>query len=1590
MSDSVKVKARNRSIQLFTYLRESILQKTKVIRDLDNYEEIIGFSDIPKINGSKCITWSPLSPEKDPTEDWIELRKPKRIPPPLPQKELEDWVIKDSLLDSSSHPKILKSIVISSGNGDVLQTTVLELQQHPHIQKNFLDYENQWKVWAENDKVEKNLEIIYKKIFSIYQKHKKFGEAYELLVGFCLLKYKNGSHEIKRHLFTTQATILFDQKSGKLTVSGSSEGVKLLLEEDMLEVVDRPIPENIISIENMMKECDDQIWDGISIHELGKAYAHAIPSGDGEYYEKDDHRQFTMSSKPQVIYSPYLVLRKNTDRSLLNVYNSLINAISAGAAVPPGIMHIVGVKAETEESYTNEKSAKSETNNQPELYFPLEANKEQKEIAEKLHNNSAVLVQGPPGTGKSHTIANLICHLLSQGKRILVTSHTTRALAVLKNKIPKDVAPLCVELLGSDHGSMKSLEDSVYGILSKYNTWDTEKSLSKLDKLEKLLKEKKSEYAVCTSQLREIREKDTFTHNKVNGVYTGTMESIAKQIRQETTQFSWFKDELQNYKDEISSSIVLTFFRLHPKAQQIPLELINAHLPLEDLQKLLSIENLFIEESNILALLADSELKYENKNLISKLDDKKIQSLNELSQQIKTLSRGLSTHSSHWHTKAFFEILEGKEAIWKKRLQESANTILEIEKIENKLPRKVTGVDKYPAGQIRFLVNKLITHFNSGGGFGFWLFKPKIINEADFIFKELSVNDISCKEHKETLQLLDHYLNAEMLFTDFLHLWEGLFEFDSKIQSIKIEQAREIINQLKNIIEISKAFQLVHELIGANLKDKSIESLATLMQEIFIITNRHVHKTIKIKIERASEVLNQSFNSDLIKKYASRLKLAIEDRDLSSIHSLLKNLEDINDKKKTICEYSRIKTVLENNLPRLYLEFLKDCESPIWEERFQVLTEAIALRLTQKWLESHNDPNRLKQLNLQQEQLRKEIQQIISALASEWAWYQCFSNKGRFGDEQRESLVAWQRAVARIGKGTGKHANRHRKDARMHMEACRPAIPAWIMPMHKVAEVTEIAPESFDVVILDEASQSGPEAIFLQYIGKKIVVVGDDKQISPDNVGIDRDGLYSIHQRYLGDIPRSDVIGPDNSFFDIADVRYGGRIRLREHFRCMPEIIQFSNNLCYSSEPLIPLKQYGMNRISPVVSAIYCKNGYMSGTETKKINGNEAEAIVNKVYELIKDPQYKDKTIGIISLLGEWQAKEIEKLLINKIGPEEVDEREIVCGDAYAFQGDERDIMILSLVSAVEEGRRIGALTKEKDKRRFNVAASRAKEQMFLFHSVTLNDLNPECMRYKILDYCMNPKVDQIEINGLNIESIKTLHSSADKATMNPPSPFDSWFEVDVFLQIHTMGYRVIPQYEVNGRRIDLVVEGMSGRIAVECDGDRWHGPDQFDQDMARQRDLERCGWVFYRIRGSEYALSPDKILESLWGTLSKMGIHPNGQKHKVHEDSPKVTFEIEKEDSTGIKQTAQQSFPTFLGLDDNWAKSLNETNIANALIKLGLEVKDKRELNGALWVVGDTKLKPLMILLQKYGLKFTFAQNGSKTTGSLAAWFMK
>jgi very-short-patch-repair endonuclease len=469
--------------------------------------------------------------------------------------------------------------------------------------------------------------------------------------------------------------------------------------------------------------------------------------------------------------------------------------------------------------------------------------------------------------------------------------------------------------------------------------------------------------------------------------------------------------------------------------------------------------------------------------------------------------------------------------------------------------------------------------------------------------------------------------------------------------------------------------------------------------------------------------------------------------------------------------------------------------------------------------------------------------------------------------------MAWSDTMKKYGKGTGKYANKWLNAAQTALKEAKSAVPVWIMPLHRAAQMfSDPKAGMFDVVIFDEASQCDIRGLTIAYLGKKLLVVGDPDQISPAGIFQDQERIFELISRFLHDIPHKDNFSITSSLFTLAEIRIPNMIQLNEHFRCVPEIIAFSNPHIYEGK-LKPLRHPNpKGLLKPALVPVFIEGGYQNTNNS--VNEPEAKAIVEKIIELAEDPNYQQRpdghlcTFGVISLLAEDQAKYIKDLLLKhpKIGEKVIEERNITCGDAYAFQGDERDVMFLSMVKALDPNNledTIMPLTKKDAAQRFNVAATRGRDQVFLYHSIPLNEFrNQNDWRFKLLNWYYNPKTEELDAGRA---ALKKEYDNGRASS----------FSVDVGNLIIDRGYRVIPEYPVIGRRIDLVIQGENARLAVECDGDEHHNLENFEANWARQKQLERAGWIFWRVSGSSFYRYKEKSLDSLWEKLDELGIRP-------------------------------------------------------------------------------------------------------------------
>lgn len=1508
-------------VRLIDFLVRCTSLRMKVDRDINQYKYVVWLSSIPR--NKNCFTQAWGSTGEHEEDEWLEVTSTREpAVPPVPNI-CKGWIDLEALQECSSPPKLNSEAILEVANHawhegseepEIIEKKLI-LDDHPEVKEAWNKYvDSDWMQYAEKHKDWEKLHIVYSSLFSIYQQQLRLGEEYELVLGLGLLNWVTPiSQKIRRHLLVANAQLEFEANLGKFTLRPRADGPKLRVELDMIDGEYQPAGAEKAAAEGLVSAADDP-WDKAHIQPVLQSLVHSIDAA-GEYVDSLQ-AALTISEKPIVEYAPALILRKRSTHGLTQVLKGIKEFVQSGQNIPSGF-------ADLAEIVPFEKTDKGVEESgivgvfDGEIYFPKPSNDEQRRIVHKLKNSRGVLVQGPPGTGKSHTIANLICHLLATGQRILITAKTPRALQVLKGQLPENMSSLCINLLGTGSEERQSLEASVGGILRKHEQWRQDHAEPEKTKLEKTVRELREIKVKLDRRLREIREAETHDNSIAGGAYTGTAAQIAKTVNNEKALYEWFKDsapldaELPVILSELN--IALESLRKFTPEKRGELLLVRADsIPAFSVfSTLVETEKEAIESERIIRPKASEQCA----EILEQGSSSEVNDLNAKLIEISALRRALMNSPYKWMSGAIEDVLAGNTTVLQK-LRSLTSACVES------LAPLVAAVDstnlEFPPGlnpgNLQKDAAKLRSHLALGGSLGWGVFRPQVVKELLYLVNQVKVNGHLCRTAEE-FTTLHEVLRVRAEIEKIWQLWSTRCEQIEGPLELQLANLAALCDALDRLLplglrlaECKQAMRFFPALREPDWCDpESVDKLVHSCQ-LAEVTKRQ--KQVQSELQAIDSSVAQVLADICSHPLNKVLKDAISQRDTAEygrVCGVFSRLVKEQDELASLDDWLKW---LGGLLPVLADELQASPNEPCWVERLKNIDKAWRFAQANYWLEEHIRKEDIPALSKSIKQTEDKIHATIAKLAALQSWTHCFA---RLEDSHRSHMEAWRQSMNRLNKGTGKHAPRHRREAQDHLDACREAVPAWVMPLHRVWDTIKPQPGMFDVIIIDEASQCGVEALPLMFLGKKVLIVGDDKQISPEAVGVDQNVVDNLRNEYLSDFDFKSSFDIKSSLFDHGKLRYGtNHITLKEHFRCMPEIIRFSNELCYSDTPLIPLRQYGPDRLPPT-KHVFVSGGYREGDGNLVFNRPEAEAIVEKIEEMCADPSCKGKTMGVVTLQGAAQAELIEKLLLERIGATVIEERRLICGNPYTFQGDERHIIFLSMVAAPNE--RIGPMTSSADERRFNVAASRAQDMMILFHSVKAEDLSHTCLRRRLLEFFCGTR--EAELAGLSISELEMRACRDNRQLVKPPLPFDSWFELDVALQLMRRGYSVDSQRKIAGKSIDLVVEGGIARLAIECDGDKWHGADNYDADMDRQRRLERCGWVFYRVREAAFYSNREEALKGLWEVLQERGILPVSLRpapafaHEENdEDDAKVSEEVTAQEHQAVSARRPEEIP--------------------------------------------------------------------------------
>lgn len=418
--------------------------------------------------------------------------------------------------------------------------------------------------------------------------------------------------------------------------------------------------------------------------------------------------------------------------------------------------------------------------------------------------------------------------------------------------------------------------------------------------------------------------------------------------------------------------------------------------------------------------------------------------------------------------------------------------------------------------------------------------------------------------------------------------------------------------------------------------------------------------------------------------------------------------------------------------------------------------------------------------------------------------------------------------------------------------------PVMLMSPISVAQFLPPGTVTFDLLVIDEASQIRPEdALGVIARARQIVVVGDQKQLPPTSF-FDRLVDEGDDEEEDEDIPAGATAADMESILSLCEAR-GLRSRMLEwHYRSRdPSLIRVSNaefygdNLVLPPSPLQLDPNYGLKFHR--VPGVYARG--KTGSERAGTNKIEAQHVVKAVAEHArKNP---DLSLGVVAFSKAQSDTLTEALEYERRRDHVLDTflREGRAEDAFVknienVQGDERDVILISVGYGPQEpnGRlasmSFGPVNGEGGERRLNVLFSRARVRCEVFASFDPGDIDPSRssregprVLKRFLDFAKTGIIEERVATGLDA---------------------DSPFEEDVARVIRGMGYEADLQVGTAGFRIDIGVRhpDRPGQyiVAVECDGAAYHSALWArERDRLRQDVLEGLGWSFYRIWSTDW-----------------------------------------------------------------------------------------------------------------------------------------
>lgn len=1124
------------------------------------------------------------------------------------------------------------------------------------------------------------------------------------------------------------------------------------------------------------------------------------------------------------------------------------------------------------------------------IFAPLNADSSQLIAIDASANAQDFVLEGPPGTGKSETIANIICHNLAKGKKVLFVAEKMAALNVVYSRLNKiGLDHLCLELHSNKANKRAILEQ-----LKK--SWVTRESASNHDwnvNADKLFNIRKS----LNEYVNEL--------HKESPIGITPRQAISRYVKYKDTtkiDLGWgssFENSPLNSKNDLDD--------LYNTAKKLGLAFSDIeHLNLSDIS---------IIQNNDWSNAWQSELILTIRKVkkSSQILNKHFGELVNL-LQLKELNEYYENYSELYELSS--SLIEQKISQLSFIYKSSARD--DLEKLNSLAEYKASIDEQVRKSKLKFALDKISTHPTSDWLLSFQVAHQKIWPLKWFakrkIIKTISIFGVHGEITVEELSLLDEINNTAKQVSENISdfeqdkIWQG-WDTSSEHLNVKYQKAKSLFDITRKVAgRLSNPSALIN-----NLKEKVVDNFEFYQSS-----------ALANACDNYSESYSE-FKKDIDAFITLGGNVPAEKTIAEFIHSCDEVIA-LEPKINAWCNWLETKKVasnkgLHNVITGLESRIIKA------EDTVHQTTNAVCKWLAPILIDRSNALRTFR--TSQHENLIEEFRKLDALVANTTAEYISSIVAAGTPDPNSPQSPAEYGVLSREFNKKSNHKPIRQLINEMGENLLHLA-PCFMMSPLSVSQFLPAHFNAFDLVIFDEASQITVwDAVGTIARGKNVIIVGDPKQMPPTN-------FFSKSS--------TDDLTDEADLESILDQALSARLphhRLTGHYRSRHEsLIAFSNSHYYENSlvtfPCAETKE-------SAVSLHKIEGLYAKGKERNNIK--EANAVADYIVERLSDKR-KKYTIGVVTLNSEQQ-RCIEDCLDDRRrkhphlepffqGNKSYDP--IFVKNLESVQGDERDIIILSLGYGPVEplaktmSMNFGPLNKQGGERRLNVAITRATTEIHVFSS---------------FDYTM---IDLSRTSALAVKHLKYFLEYAEKGPIALPETaeanygidqFDSFFEESVAFALREKGWTVQTQIGVSKFKIDLGIihPDKPGQFlaGIECDGATYHGsPAARDRDRVRHLILENLGWKLFRIWSTDYFIDENSIIETIHSQLSELlALDLTQEDDEFEETSLFAIEEVEEQNSTVNINPDKYFHDSYQLTLENMAKEILDEKSAISLHEL-------------------------------------------------------